>query len=427
MEISAFTDDPTVAEIVARVKSGGRRPVSNIVDDAGNQYVDLVMEGGGMLGIALVGYVYVLEQANIRFLGVAGTSAGAIAALLLAATGRPGEAKSHQLLAALADKNFYDFVDGGKRARAVIDSWVAGNGHLTLSLVFHALFVIGDIRKRLGLNPGEAFLTWLETLLIQEGVSDLRGLKEKLSHWPVGLRDLGAGETIDPAKEQIFRLAVVASEVATQTKVELPKMAALFWPNAEQVNPARFVRASMSIPYFFYPMRITPLPDSEENARIWRQDLGFTPPREGKQVPPEAVFIDGGMMSNFPIDIFHHKDRVPRAPTFGIKLNLDHEYQKITTPVDLFWSIFASARHVFDDEFIRRHPDYQHLVGWIDVKEFNWLNFNISDEDKIALFRRGAQAAEQFLRTFEWREYRQLRASVAQETLISRQLTVQPR
>ena len=36
------------------------------------------MEGGGVLGIALTGYTYILEQAGIRFLGVGGTSAGSI-------------------------------------------------------------------------------------------------------------------------------------------------------------------------------------------------------------------------------------------------------------------------------------------------------------------------------------------------------------
>lgn len=37
-----------------------------------------VMEGGSVLGIALTGYTYVLQQAGIRFLGIGGTSAGSI-------------------------------------------------------------------------------------------------------------------------------------------------------------------------------------------------------------------------------------------------------------------------------------------------------------------------------------------------------------
>lgn len=42
--------------------------------------------GGGVLGIAHVGFVRMLEAAGIRFLGVGGASAGAINAVLIAAS-----------------------------------------------------------------------------------------------------------------------------------------------------------------------------------------------------------------------------------------------------------------------------------------------------------------------------------------------------
>jgi len=58
---------------------------SDAIDEAGNQYVDIVMEGGGVLGVALIGYLYTLEEAGIRFGSIGGTSAGSIAAMLLAA------------------------------------------------------------------------------------------------------------------------------------------------------------------------------------------------------------------------------------------------------------------------------------------------------------------------------------------------------
>src|SRR5271156_2231237 len=47
------------------------------------QFMHLVLQGGGTLGIAHVGAVHGLETAGIRFVGLAGTSAGAIVALLL--------------------------------------------------------------------------------------------------------------------------------------------------------------------------------------------------------------------------------------------------------------------------------------------------------------------------------------------------------
>lgn len=76
-----------------RLFAGNKRPVvvSDLVsadpEDSNStlQWVNLVMAGGGMLGIGHVGFVRVLEQAGVRFIGLGGASAGAINALLIAA------------------------------------------------------------------------------------------------------------------------------------------------------------------------------------------------------------------------------------------------------------------------------------------------------------------------------------------------------
>src|SRR5438270_13405324 len=47
--------------------------------------VDLVFEGGGVKGIALVGALSVLEEQGFQFQNLAGTSAGAVVATLVAA------------------------------------------------------------------------------------------------------------------------------------------------------------------------------------------------------------------------------------------------------------------------------------------------------------------------------------------------------
>ena len=51
---------------------------------------DLALEGGGVKGIGLVGAVSVLAEAGYRVARVAGTSAGAIAAALIAALSKDG-------------------------------------------------------------------------------------------------------------------------------------------------------------------------------------------------------------------------------------------------------------------------------------------------------------------------------------------------
>jgi len=81
------------SDIPQRVAALKGKRFSDVEDANGNQYVDLVQEGGGVLGIGLVGYTYVLENAGIRFFSLAGTSAGAINTMMLAALGQIHDAK----------------------------------------------------------------------------------------------------------------------------------------------------------------------------------------------------------------------------------------------------------------------------------------------------------------------------------------------
>jgi len=81
MKTTDFTNHDEVLGIVRGLQASRlQHPedfiFSDVIDEEGHQYVDLVQEGGGMLGIALVGYTYVLEQMGIRFVSLAGTSAG---------------------------------------------------------------------------------------------------------------------------------------------------------------------------------------------------------------------------------------------------------------------------------------------------------------------------------------------------------------
>ncbi len=127
MEISTYTGHSEVVSIIAnlrqmRADAAKLWRISDIQDEAGNQYVDVVMEGGGTLGVALLGYLYVLEQMDIRFLRAAGTSAGSIVAMLLAGGGPIVQAKSEWLIEKVAGKDFYDFVDGDKEIRKFVDA-----------------------------------------------------------------------------------------------------------------------------------------------------------------------------------------------------------------------------------------------------------------------------------------------------------------
>lgn len=371
---------------------------SDILDTDGHQYVDLVLEGGGMLGIALVGYTYVLEQVGIRFLSLGGTSAGAINALLLAALESREHAKTDEMIRLLVNQNFYEFVDGDRDARRVVESAARGGG--LLSLLYAGVQVRDNLEDDWGLNPGEVFYEWLRGHLHAAGIHTWANLRTRLTTGELVRR---SGEAYPmPAPEKL--LAIVAAEIATETKVIFPRMAPLFWEDADSVHPAEFVRASMSIPFFFQPVRIRP-PRDIHAARRWIELASFN-----GEPPAECVLLDGGILSNFPIDVFHAAHRIPAAPTFGAKLGVDRAHaRKLRGPLGVAHAMFNTARHGLDYDFILRNPDYRGLVASISTQGYHWLDFAMPDEDKIGLFSRGAEAACAFLRSFDWAAYKELR------------------
>jgi NTE family protein len=80
-------------------------------------------------------------------------------------------------------------------------------------------------------------------------------------------------------------------------------------------------------------------------------------------------------------------------------------------------AIFNSARHVLDYQFLLTNPDYEKLIAKVDTGEHNWLNFSMPDEDKVDLFVRGAKAAEEFLNTFNWKDYKEIRKELTKPVL----------
>lgn len=411
-----FTHEAQVLNLVEDLKeSHGKKEYSDIIDDEGHQYVDLVMEGGGVLGIALVGYTHVLEQVGIRFLRIGGTSAGAINAALLASLGKPEETKSEEILSHLASVDMGSFVDGDSDAKDFIQSMLRKPEQQNvlerrlpagwIAFVKGAQ-VLDNLNNDLGLNPGKAFYNWIKKILDKDGIKSTAQLKERMTT-PKNLkarhpRKLRSGSTNT-------RLALIAADITTETKVEFPKMTSLYWKDENEVHPAHYVRASMSVPGFFHPYRVKAIPQGDDARKNWVKHAQYT-----GNLPRECLFIDGGIMSNFPINLFHKPEFVPLAPTFGARLGTDRlDPRDIASPFQMLGAIFDSARHTLDFDFISQNPDYKKLVTDINPGDHHWLNFELSDEAKKDLFIRGARAAYHFLIGFDWKNYKKIRKEIA--------------
>ena len=398
-----FTENETIISLISQIPEGKR--YSDIEDAQGLQYVDLVQEGGGVLEIALVGYTYILEQAGIRFMSLAGTSAGAINTMMMAGLGTIDERKSEKVLTIINQQNLFDLLDGPKRVKRLIHKIIKKEKGIIWGLIFSALTICRRLKRRLGLNPGTYFEAWITAQLKSNEIhtlKDLTALREKL---PEGLKNVQSDTNIDDIKAQ---LAIITSDITTHTKVEFPKMTELYWSNPEDIAPAKLVRASMSVPFLFEPFQVNHLPNKgHKNDKNWIEHASYYGP-----VPPSVKFVDGGLLSNFPINVFHRSDGgIPRMPTFGVRLSTFREdYSRIGSLGNFAGAIISTMRQIFDYDFLLKNPDYKHLICRIDASEqFNWLDFNMSEEDQIKLFNLGAEKAVEFLNTFDWKAYKKVR------------------
>lgn len=389
-----------------------KRPISDIVDDAGHQYVDLVMEGGGMWGIALVGYTYALEQLGIRFRGIGGASAGAINALAMAAAAPPEKTKSDAVLDILKDKDIYDFVDGGDRVHRLIKVALKKDANFkTMRMLYHGLFLYRRLSKKYGLNPGDSFLAWFDKIMDDFGAQKVRELDQKLKPPPsLKLRPDSGGSALRD-QTPLFRISIVTSDISTETKVDLPEMLGLYAENPLEVNSAVLARMSMAVPGFFAPHSVANAPRGPDYDAQW-ETCGYATEDQGGY-PKIHHLVDGGMTSNFPIDTFHTNVYVPQAPTFGVKLGIDERRRDINGLVDWAKALLSTSRHTLDYTYIQRNPDYTLIVRQIPIPDMiDWLDFDLGDAKKGTLFMLGVQEAIGFIEHFDWESYKKLRSNL---------------
>jgi NTE family protein len=304
---------------------------------------DLVLEGGGVKGIALVGAISVLEERGYRFHRVAGTSAGAIVGSLVAA-GVPA-AEMRQIMATLDYRRFRD-------PRGLARLGLPGQ---VLSLV-----------TRSGVYDGGYLTGWLRELLAARGIrtfADLRGQDE--------------GTSLPP--EQDHRLVVMASDLSHGVLRRLPWDYGRYGYRADEVEVVDAVRASMSIPYFYRPVKLR---DQVLDADTW--------------------LVDGGMLSNFPVGVFDRRDgALPRWPTLGIKLSgrpdaLHGVRNDITGPLTMTRAMIDTMSGFYD----RIHlddPAVQARTIFVDTLRVRATDFDLDAATQQALFDNGRRAAERFL------------------------------
>jgi len=313
------------------------------------QCCDLVLEGGGVKGIALVGAISVLEEAGYRFNRVAGTSAGAIVGALVAAG--LNSADLAELMRSIDYRKFQDDwwltrVPGGK-AISLLTTW--------------------------GIYRGDYLHQWLSDVLAERGVVTFNDLPH-------------CDDSHDLDDDHRFRLVTMASDLSHGRLARLP------WDYRPRygLDPGRqtiadAVRASMSIPFFYRPVRLTD--------------------RDGQV----SVLVDGGVLSNFPIDVFDRRQDTPRWPTFGLKLSALPGSQTVRFQVRDAISLTRALIGTMISAHDQMHIDDPSVVArtiFIDTFDVNATDFDLNQQTANRLYESGRVAAEKFLSRWDWEVYK---------------------
>ena len=315
--------------------------------------VDAVFEGGGVKGIALIGAAAIVEAAGYAFQNLAGTSAGAIIATLLAAGYSATELRP--ILMGLDFKQFEDTSLLGKIP-------LLGQEY--------------EIVRYLGIYDGDYFLNLIRRLL-----------SEKLKKDKVTFRDLILpGNTEDRYR---FKVHVIASDISRGRMLVLPDDIRAYGMEPEDLEVATAVRMSMSIPFFFKPV-------TEKNRK------GDT-----------CYIVDGGLLSNFPIELFDTPPPAdPEWPTFGFaratEVNAVPGRRRRAPDPRPGHDALGDVQH--GDGGPRRllHVAPRRVARTIKIDNLgiSATAFDLSDAQKQQLYESGQAGAREFLKTWNFEQYK---------------------
>jgi len=312
---------------------------------------DLVLEGGGVKGIGLAGAVITLDSAGYHFPRVAGTSAGAIAASLIAALNARGQALS-DLQTILESVDYPKFMSGSRL-------------HAAANLLIHQ-----------GLYDGDYLTDWLGDALRQIGATKFGDLRHD---------DPGADKTLSDSQK--YTLVVHTSDISRGRLVRLPWDYPMYGTSdVDEVDIVTAVRASMSIPFFFEPVKIDAPACTVDGVDC----------KEGK-----VTWVDGGMLSNFPVEVFDRADGVPsRWDTLGIKLSA--RQTSISGAHDtgnLIEETVACLRTLLDNaDRYYVTPTKATRTIFIDNAGIKATDFHLDQAARTKLYDNGVQSAQAWMK-----------------------------
>jgi NTE family protein len=319
--------------------------------------VDVVLSGGGVKFIGLVGAIVALMDAGYSFQRVSGVSAGSVVASILAAASKSDQLTGEEVKELAMSVPLHEWRDAGP---------------------VPYLGAAWGLLRDTSMYRGEAAYDWIRSELKNLGVTTFG--------------DLALDE--DSLTEQCrYKLVVTVADLTAAQLVRLPwDYRRLYGLDPDEQLVADAVRASMAIPFFYRPVTLTGA-------------SGAT-----------STLVDGGVLSNFPIDTFDRRDgQPPRWPTFGITI--------LPRPTEGLGAVMPVLKplRVFEQTALLESllttmlsgHDQTHLSQpWVAARAITVESANVGVLDFDAprsrleeLYDNGYAAAQEFLSTWDWPTY----------------------
>jgi len=317
---------------------------------------DAVFQGGGVKGIGFAGAVSAVEKAGYEFVNLAGTSAGAIVAALLA-VGYTGAEIEKEIL----KLDYTRFCEG-----TLLDR---------LGLLGKAL----SLGLFLGVYKTDYFERWLSALLERKG--------------RLTFKDIHTEYRCERYK---YKFQAIASDISGKRMLVLPGDLAGFGIDPDSFSIARAVRMSISIPFYFVPYRLVgPFRESLivdggllSNYPVWLLDDGT----------PDPTWPTFGFK-------------------FAETNDEDRNTTGITSIQDYGKAVVGTLLEAHDNREIntRKGDHKRSIVISTEIhtdkggcKKIKTTDFDITPEESKALFENGKDAAESFLFGWDFEKWKRL-------------------
>ena len=306
--------------------------------------VDLVLEGGGVKGIALVGAASALVENGYTFARISGSSAGAMVGAIMVAMQQANEpfTRVDDIMRTIDYQAFLD----RRRWGGMLGWWPRAAD--AWGVLFH-----------LGAHPGRYLEQWLRGVLADLGV---RTFGDLIFDDP--------GSALPPGHS--YRLVVTASDLSRQRGMYLPWDLRAHGHDPDRFSVARAVRASAAIPFLFEPQRL-------------------------KSPYGTLTLADGSLLRSYPIEVFDRQDGKPgRWPTVGVRLSSPAgeraKAKPVTSPLSLLTNLIFTTVDSTQVRYVRDPAALDRSI-FAKPKGVRWTDFDLTQEQRSSLFEAGHRAA----------------------------------